>query len=192
MPRPTETLIADYSDVTVAVYAAPQSDGDRRAARAGRCGDRGGRRAGPVGPAASRSTWRRIIPTIDPILPELRSALADLAPCRPRIPLISTVGETRGTAPTFDADYWAANLRNPVRFSQAVAAASENHSAFVEISPHPLLTYAISDTVRSTSSADRFTVTSALKRGDDETLLLPCPARRNRRDRPPSRGRPTR
>ena len=47
----TEALIADYPDVTVAVYASPQSDGDRRAARAGRCGDRGGRRPGPAGPA---------------------------------------------------------------------------------------------------------------------------------------------
>ena len=46
-----EELIADYPDVTVAVYAAPQSNGDRRAARAGRCGDRGGGRSGPVGAA---------------------------------------------------------------------------------------------------------------------------------------------
>ena len=44
------------------------------------------------------------------------------------------------------------NLRNPVRFSQAVAAAGDNHATFVEISPHPLLTYAISDTLQSTSS----------------------------------------
>ena len=65
-----------------------------------------------------------------------------------------------------------ANLREPVRFSQAVAAAVENHATFLEVSPHPLLTYAISDTIRSRSSADRFTVTSALKRGDDETLFF--------------------
>ena len=44
-------LIVDYPDVTVAVYASPQSDGDRRAAGAGRCGDRGGGRPGPAGPA---------------------------------------------------------------------------------------------------------------------------------------------
>ena len=94
-------------------------------------------------------------PTIDPILPELRSALSDLAPVQPRIPLISTVGRTDGTAPAFDADYWVANLREPVRFSQAVAAAAENHATFLEVSPHPLLTYAISDTLRSRSSADR-------------------------------------
>ena len=77
-------------------------------------------------------------PTIDPILPELRSALADLAPMTPKIPLISTVGQTNGVAPTFDADYWATNLRNPVRFSQAVAAAGANHSTFIEVSPAPV------------------------------------------------------
>ena len=46
-----EKLIAGYADLTVAVYASPRSDGDRRTARAGRCGDRGGRRPGPVGAA---------------------------------------------------------------------------------------------------------------------------------------------
>ena len=57
--------------------------------------------------------------------------------CTPRIPLISTVGQTNGAAPAFDADYWAANLRNPVRFSQAVAAAAEDHATFVEDQPPP-------------------------------------------------------
>ncbi len=90
----------------------------------------------------------------------------------PKIPLISTVGDTNGAAPAFDADYWVANLRNPVRFSQAVAAAARNHATFVEISPHPLLTYAIGDTLQSTSSTNRFIVTSALKRGEDETLFF--------------------
>ncbi len=111
-------------------------------------------------------------PTIDPILPELRSALADLAPVRPRIPLISTVGQAGGTAPTFDADYWVANLREPVRFSQAVAAAAENHATFLEVSPHPLLTYAIGDTLGQGRRPTAFTVTSAMKRGEDETLFF--------------------
>jgi phthiocerol/phenolphthiocerol synthesis type-I polyketide synthase A len=76
-------------------------------------------------------------------LPELRTALADLAPQPPAVPVITTTG----AAPVFDADYWAANLRNPVRFSQAVAAAGADHGTFVEVSPHPLLTYAVSDTL---------------------------------------------
>ncbi|MGH3561605.1 MAG: type I polyketide synthase, partial [Mycobacterium sp.] len=41
-----------------------------------------------------------------------RSALADLALRPASIPVITATG----TEPVFDADYWAANLRNPVRF----------------------------------------------------------------------------
>jgi acyl carrier protein len=166
-----EKLIGDYPDVTVAVYASPNQTVI----------------AGPpeqvdaviaVVDAQGRLARRIEVdvashhPTIDPILPELRSALADLASVSPKIPLISTVSQTNGAAPAFDADYWAANLRNPVRFSQAVAAAGADHTNFVEISPHPLLTYAIGDTLQSTSPAGRFTVTSAMRREEDETLVL--------------------
>ena len=82
-------------------------------------------------------------PLVDPVLPELRTALADLRPRSPRIPVVTTTG----AAPVFDADYWAANLRDPVRFSQAVAIAGVDYGTFVEVSPHPVLTEAISDTL---------------------------------------------
>jgi phthiocerol/phenolphthiocerol synthesis type-I polyketide synthase D len=165
-----EALIVDYPDVTVAVYASPSQTVI----------------AGPpelvdavIAAVDARGRLARRVevdvashhPTIDPILAELRSGLSDLTPITPTIPLISTTGNTGGEA-MFDADYWVANLRNPVRFSQAVAAAAENHATFIEVSPHPLLTYAIDDTLASTSSADRFTVTSAMKRGEDETLSV--------------------
>jgi phthiocerol/phenolphthiocerol synthesis type-I polyketide synthase D len=166
-----EKLVADYPDVTVAVYAAPQQTVI----------------AGPpeqvdavVAAVDARGLLARRVevdvashhPTVDPILPELRSALAGLAPTAPRIALISTVGQTNGAAPAFDADYWVVNLRNPVRFSQAVATASESHATFVEVSPHPLLTHAIGETLAAAPSSDRFVVTSAMKRGDDETLSV--------------------
>ncbi|MGB8795709.1 MAG: type I polyketide synthase [Mycobacterium sp.] len=168
-----EKLIADYPDITVAVYAAPQQTVI----------------AGPPEQVdavialvdAQGLLARRIEvdvashhPTVDPILPELRSALAGLAPVAPTIPLISTVGHTNGAAPAFDADYWVANLRNPVRFSQAVTAAVDSHGnhTFVEVSPHPLLTHAIGETLGSASPSDRFAVTPAMKRGDDETLSV--------------------
>ncbi len=166
-----EKLIADYPDVTVAVYASPSQTVI----------------AGPpeqvdaviaVVDAQGRLARRIEVdvashhPTIDPILPELRSALSGLAPVAPKIPLISTTGHAGSEAPRFDADYWVTNLRNPVRFSQAVAAAGADHATFVEVSPHPLLTYAISDTLQSTSSTNSFIVTSALKRVEDETLFF--------------------
>ena len=108
---------------------------------------------------------------MDPILPELRSALADLTPKAPTIPFISTVADSSAT-PALDADYWVANVRQPVRFTHAVAAAGQNHDTFIEISPHPLLTHAVADTLESTSSTDRLNVTSAMKRGEDETVFF--------------------
>jgi phthiocerol/phenolphthiocerol synthesis type-I polyketide synthase C len=140
-----EALIAHHRNVTVAVYASP-----RQTVIAGPPGDVDELIAQV---AAQDRLARRIDvdvashhPVIDPILPELQVALAGLAPRPPRIPIISTV-DNAGPTPVFDAPHWAANLRNPVRFSQAVAAAGADHCTFVEISPHPLLTHAISDTL---------------------------------------------
>lgn len=91
---------------------------------------------------------------MDPILPQLKDALADLVPGFPVIPVISTV-ENAGDAPQFDADHWVANLRNPVRFSDAIAAAGATHSTFIEISPHPLLTKAITDTLDDPTTGNK-------------------------------------
>lgn len=38
----------------------------------------------------------------------------------PNIPIVITTREHDGPEPVFDADYWVDNLRNPVRFEQAV------------------------------------------------------------------------
>jgi len=140
-----EALIASHPRVTVAVYASP-----RQTVIAGPPGDIDEL----VALVAAQDRLARRVevdvashhPTIDPILPELQVELAGLAPKAPRIPIISTVDKA-GPAPVFDAQHWVANLRNPVRFSQAVAAAGERNSTFIEVSPHPLLTHAISDTL---------------------------------------------
>ncbi|HEY2199699.1 MAG TPA: SDR family NAD(P)-dependent oxidoreductase, partial [Mycobacterium sp.] len=166
-----EKLVGQYPDVTVAVYAAPEQTVI----------------AGPPDQVdaaieavdAQGLLARRVEvdvashhPTVDPILAELKEALSDVKPMTPRIPLVSTAGD--GEVPSFSADYWVGNLRNPVRFSQAVAKAFEEHGnhTFIEVSPHPLLTHGIGETLASVSSRDRFNVTAAMKRGDDETLSV--------------------
>lgn len=82
-------------------------------------------------------------PLVDPVLPALRSALAGLDPRSPKVPFYSTVVDA-GRTPAFDADYWCDNLRRPVRFAEAVAAAAaDRHLVYTEISPHPVVTHSI-------------------------------------------------
>ncbi|CQD10500.1 phenolpthiocerol synthesis type-I polyketide synthase PpsD [Mycobacterium lentiflavum] len=159
-----EALITEYPDVTLAVYASPSQSVI----------------AGPpdqvdavIAAVTTRNLLARRIevdvashhPIIDPILPQLRSALSDLAPKPPTIPMITTV--TEGPAPLLDADYWAANLRNPVRFHQAVSTAGADH-LFIEISPHPLLTHSINDTL---GEANAHTL-GTLARDADDTVTF--------------------
>jgi phthiocerol/phenolphthiocerol synthesis type-I polyketide synthase D len=162
----TEALIADYPQVTLAVYASPRQSVI----------------AGPpeqvdavVSAVAAQNRLARRVevdvashhPIIDPVLPELRCALADLTPQQPSIPIITTT--TKDSRPVMDAGYWSANLRNPVRFHQAVAAAGADHHAFIEISPHPVLMHAITDTL---DGAGSHIVTSAMNRDVDQTLFF--------------------
>ena len=143
-PDATAELIAGYPEVSLAVYSSPRQTviagppaqvDELIAVVQGQ--DRFARRVNME--VASHNAL------MDPILPELRSALADLAPARPTIPFISTVEDT--TTPLLDANYWVANVRQPVRLSQAITTAAANHATFVEISANPLLTYAISETL---------------------------------------------
>jgi phthiocerol/phenolphthiocerol synthesis type-I polyketide synthase B len=145
--KATEELIADYAGVSVAGYVSPQQTVI----------------AGPVAPvdaviaavSAQNKFARRVnmevashTALMDPILPELRSALTDLVPSMPTIPFISTVVEGT-TSPVLDAEYWVANVRQPALLSQAITAAAEDHGTFIEVSAHPILTHAVSDTLES-------------------------------------------
>jgi phthiocerol/phenolphthiocerol synthesis type-I polyketide synthase A len=140
-----EALIAAFPGVTVSVYSSPRQTVV----------------AGPtdavvavIAAAQARDVFARRVnmevashtAMMDPILPELRAQLADLVPGFATIPVIPTTAG-REDMPTFDADHWCDNLRNQVRFTQAVAEAADQHSVFIEISPHPVLTHAIDDTV---------------------------------------------
>jgi phthiocerol/phenolphthiocerol synthesis type-I polyketide synthase B len=140
----TEALIAGHHDVAVAGYvspgqtvvAGPPADVDAVIA-AVHSQNRFARRVNME--VASHTAL------MDPILDELRAELADLTPNTTAIPFISTV-ET-STTPLLDADYWVANVRRPVRLSQAFVTAAENHTTFIEISAHPMLTNAVTETL---------------------------------------------
>ncbi|WP_372664824.1 type I polyketide synthase [Amycolatopsis kentuckyensis] len=106
--------------------------------------------------------------SVDPILGPLRDALAELGGRRPLVPWYDTVLTDPRALPDFDADYWAAHVRRPVRFRQAVtAAAADGHRVFVEVSPHPILRGSSARTLEAAGVRDAVVV-GTLRRGQDE------------------------
>lgn len=106
---------------------------------------------------------------MDQLEPDLTSALSDVRPSRGRMPFYSPGCSRVVRGQELDGAYWMDNLRQPVRFAQAVktVAAEPTSTLFVEISPHPLLAPDI-EAVAGTGRA----VTS-LRRGEPslDTLL---------------------
>ncbi len=175
----TEALIADYPQVTVGIYnsprqtviAGPTEQIDELIARVraqNRFASRVNIEVAPHNPA------------MDALQPAMRSELADLTPRTPTIGIISTTYADLHTQPIFDAEHWATNMRNPVRFQQAIASAGSgadgDYHTFIEISAHPLLTQALADTLedahRPTKSAAKYLSIGTLQRDADDTVTF--------------------
>ncbi|WP_441349100.1 amino acid adenylation domain-containing protein, partial [Streptomyces sp. NTH33] len=79
---------------------------------------------------------------------ELAEVLAGVRPRPAQVPYYSSVTAGRLDGTRLDSAYWYRNLREPVRFAETVRAlAADGLEVFVEVSPHPLLTMAVTDTV---------------------------------------------
>ncbi|MGN9892450.1 SDR family NAD(P)-dependent oxidoreductase [Micromonospora sp. L31] len=87
---------------------------------------------------------------VEGIREKLIEALAPVSPRTAGVAFYSTVtGGPLDTA-TVTADYWYRNLRQTVRFSEAVRALlADGHRVFVESSAHPVLTSAVQDTAEA-------------------------------------------
>ncbi|MGW6015194.1 type I polyketide synthase [Streptomyces sp. NPDC055210] len=83
---------------------------------------------------------------MEPVREKLLTSLSDVVPRSGRLPVISTLLSEPIDGSQMDAGYWARNIREPVDFVGAVRQALRDETLFVEISPHPLLTGAISET----------------------------------------------
>jgi polyketide synthase 5 len=147
----SELTARGIKDVVVAVVASPQSTVVAGAAQSVH---------DLVTAWEERDVLARVVPTdvafhspqVDPILPELRSLLADITPMPPHVPFYSATSFDPRDEPVLDARYWADNCRRMVRFATAVQAALEDgHRVFAELSPHPLLVRALEQTA---SAAD--------------------------------------
>ncbi|WP_137149073.1 type I polyketide synthase [Mycolicibacterium sp. CR10] len=121
---------------------------------------------------------------MDSVLPDIRAALTGqdgISAQAPTLPFLSTVVDP-DTSPVLDADYWVANVRQPVRFSQAITAAAADHGTFIEISPHSTLGQSITDTLAGESG---YLTIGTLARDTDDTVTFRANVNATHTSRPP-------
>jgi phthiocerol/phenolphthiocerol synthesis type-I polyketide synthase D len=171
-PSELDELAERFPNVSVAVYASPRQctitgdaaevdgivshvEGLGRLART--------LRVGGAGHSAA----------VDPILNEFAARLEGLRPGVPGVEYYSTVLDGDEWAVGFDKYYWAANVRRPVRFTQALAKAmADGYRVFLEVAPHPVGKAAIEETAAG-AGVDRVLAVPTLTRdGDPRTSLL--------------------
>ena len=100
---------------------------------------------------------------IDPILPGLREQLAPIVARPPVLPTyLSVLGGPLGDIPA-DADYWCRSLGGTVRLRPPGRRPAYGYDHLIEVSPHPVLTAALTETVEQ-AGAD-VTVGQTVRRG---------------------------
>jgi malonyl CoA-acyl carrier protein transacylase len=110
-------------------------------------------------------------PQMEPCRVELVRALEGLNARATSIPMISTVTGERVQDRILDRIYWGRNVREPVRFADAITALlSDGVTGFLEIGPHPVLGAAIAQCASGRNH--RVTLVSSLRRGREERLTM--------------------
>jgi acyl transferase domain-containing protein len=85
----------------------------------------------------------------DELRDDLVRALADLRPVRNVVPHYSTVTVAALAGTELGPEYWNRNLREPVRFADTIRLLHERgYRTFLEVSPHPVLTTAVRQTLQ--------------------------------------------
>nr|WP_197945704.1 type I polyketide synthase [Phytohabitans suffuscus] len=106
-------------------------------------------------------------PDIDTIADTIVEQLTGIQPGPGQVAFYSTVTAARIDSTELTADYWATNLRQPVRFADTIQTLlNDGHTTFIEASPHPVLTTAISET------SDRAVTIPTLRRDHDTTTQI--------------------
>ncbi|HEV7651177.1 MAG TPA: type I polyketide synthase [Actinophytocola sp.] len=109
---------------------------------------------------------------MDQLTEDLALAAAELSNEPPALPVYSTSQPDPRSDAARDGAYWAANLRNPVRFAAAVSAAlADGYRAFVEIAPHPVVSYSVNE-VLTAERVDDAVVAHTLRRNRPEQATL--------------------
>jgi acyl transferase domain-containing protein/acyl carrier protein len=111
-------------------------------------------------------------PQMTPLASALVSELSILTANEARIPLWSTVLGRRARGQEFDAGYWGRNLRDTVRFTDAInGLLDDGVSAFVELGPHPILLHSIAQTAQSRGQQAALAACGRREEGDHAALF---------------------
>lgn len=110
-------------------------------------------------------------PTMDPLLDEIRSSLAQLSPATAQLPTYSTVTGEQVKTTAFDAEYWCKNVREPVYFFRALEQMiADGYEDFVEIGPHPVLSSSIKECFAK-HQLKGFLATSLKRKADEQNTI---------------------
>ena len=108
---------------------------------------------------------------MDPLRAELLATLGGLQPRSATVPLYSTVTGGRMDGSEFDAGYWWRNVREPVKFRQAMdSLAEDGFDGFLEVGPHPVLASSIAECVSAIGK--KGASYCSLRRGEDERSTM--------------------
>jgi acyl transferase domain-containing protein/NADPH:quinone reductase-like Zn-dependent oxidoreductase/thioesterase domain-containing protein/acyl carrier protein len=109
---------------------------------------------------------------VEPLRQELEAAVGTPVAASSGVAFFSTVDGERHDPADLDREYWYHNLRKPVRFDQgARAALAWGARLFVEVSPHPVLTMSVQDTIDEVG-ADAVTFGTLRRDQDEPTRFL--------------------
>ena len=106
-------------------------------------------------------------PLVDQVRGQVQDALVGVTAQPGTVAMVSGISGDFVDGTVMDGGYWYRSLREPVQFHRAVQTlATRGHRIFIEVSPHPVLTPAIEDTLTditttSTASASTSTGTDA-------------------------------
>ncbi|HRI69332.1 MAG TPA: beta-ketoacyl synthase N-terminal-like domain-containing protein, partial [Polyangium sp.] len=103
-------------------------------------------------------------PQMAPLVAEFVEALGELQVKPATIPMFSTVTGEAIAEGELDVGYWGRNIRQTVRFAEAIVTSNEH--VFVEVGPHPVLALSIEQTLIAKNVASR--VIPTLRRDKDE------------------------
>ncbi|MEU1997068.1 polyketide synthase Pks13 [Nocardia gamkensis] len=166
------SLLPDYPDVEVAVYAAPTNTV---------IGGPQDQVAAIVAQVEAAGKFARVLQTrgaghtsqMDPLLGELAAELAGIEPTKLKTGLYSTVHKEEffraGNDPIHDEDYWVKNMRHSVYFTNAVKLAVDaGHTTFLELAPNSVALMQVLGTTFAAGVHDAQLIPT-LKRKEDES-----------------------